>query len=96
MCCLMHSGVDAEVCNDAVVLCLARARTRAQGKLTFRSITKVTRLPDSQPVKAPVHTEVWIVYILIVLEGIQWWRVYLQSMIIMLLNSGVDGPVNHR
>ena len=53
----MYGDVDADVCSDTIVLRLAGARTRAQRKLTFHSITKVTRLPDSQPAEAPVHID---------------------------------------
>ncbi len=52
MCCFMYSDMDADICKDKIMLHVPRARTRAQSELTFHSVTKVTSLHHSQPVKA--------------------------------------------
>lgn len=50
--CFLRSGLDAAICKDKILLHLSCARTCAESERTFHSVTKVTSVHHSQPLKA--------------------------------------------
>lgn len=70
-------------------------RADAQSKLTFHFRHQGNRsaVQPSNKGYAVVDIKVKIMCMWILLGGIQWWRMYLESMSILLLNAGWVGSV---